>query len=361
MVNKTKDRSRIRDFEALNARSPLGSFFQSREFYEVLKLANRDPFFVTASKERDAGLLAYNFPDTRFISRFFPNLIVYYGPVLGRNADSNNLDNLLRDLDIEAQKRGAVRVDIRTQCLFRKMHNIFVKNRYVRYDPGGEYSVIIDLTKDQNTLWREMTKRARRSIKRAIKNNVKIREVTSKRDLYGFYKIYVSTTRRRNFAPYSFSFFDSIRLKLERSGVAKFFLAWHGGRPIASILITIYNGQSVVFINASLKEYWGLCPNHLLHWHSICWSKSEAKANTFKLYHLPKSKPKSGIDYHSFKTSFGGNLIHECYFYYKIVSQIKWQVLETLSKLLQVGNAIRILRRVQRKLKLEQHKESLNF
>jgi len=348
-VNRTKNTSGIEDFDALNSQSPLGNFFQSRQFYEILKLADRAPFFLTASEARSAGLLAYTLPDTRFISRFFPNLIVYYGPILGKNANSNTLDNLLRQLKKEAQKRGAVRVDIRTPCPFREMHNVFVKNGYVRYDPGGEYSVVINLTKDENTLWREMNSGARRDVKRAIQSSVKIKEVADKRDLCSFYEIYVRTARRRNFVPYSFDFFNAIRLKLEPSGVAKSFLAWRGGIPIAGILNTIYNDQSVVFINASLREYWNHRPNHLLHWHSICWSKNEAKAKTFKLYHLPKSRSlKNGIDYYSFKTSLGGNLIHECYFYYKIVSQIKWQVLETPSKLLQIGNAIRILQHAQR-------------
>lgn len=338
-VNIMQTSNRIRDFELLNKQHPTGNFFQSHEFYDVLKLANLKPFIVvTSEREVNGGLLAYTLPNPSFISRFFPNLIVYYGPILADTTNLNTLDMLLNNLDLEMRRCGIVQVDIRAPFPYCKLNDIFTQNEYVRYDPGGEYSIIIDLAEDENALWKKTKRLARRSIKRAIKSNVKVTEVASERDLHSFHEIYISTAERRNFVPYSFSFFNAFRLKLEPRGVAKFFIAWHGSKPIAGILNTIYNGQSVPFINASLDEYWKLCPNHLLFWHSMCWSKVEAKAKTFKLYHLPKSKsPKNVIDYYSFKTLFGGDLIHECSFYRKIVSPIKLQILEKAGKLLHLG------------------------
>ena len=330
--------NKIRDLELLNKQYDLGNFFQSREFYEVLRLANLNPFIITASKPKlSAGLLAYTLPGRPIVSHFFPNLIVYYGPILAENADKNALDILLRNLDSEAEERRAIRVDIRTPSPFCELHNVFEKNGYVRYDPGGEYSIIIDLTRDEDTLWSEMRRNTRRAIRKAAEKKVKIREVATERDVRSFYEIYASTAERRKFTPYPFSFLDAFRFKLEPKGVAKFFLAWYRGRPIAGILNTIYNGQSVPFIAASLKEYWKLYPNHLLFWHSICWSKVEAKAEIFKLYHLPRSRSaKNGIDYHMFKTSFGGKLVRECAFYYKVISPFRLQLLESIGRLLHV-------------------------
>ena len=214
--------------------------------------------------------------------------------------------------------------------------------------------MIIDLAKDENTLWKEMKKFARQNVKKAIQRNVKIREVANEQELRSFHQIYLHTAERRDFIPYSFSFFNALRSKFQPKGIAKFFLAWHGKKPIAGILNVVYNGQSVPFIAASLKDYWKLSPNHLLFWHSICWSKVEAKAQTFKLYHLPKSKcPKNGIDYYSFKTCFGGDLVRECSFYYKVISPLKLQLLEKVSRLLRVGHVKQILREVGARHKLK--------
>lgn len=324
----------------------MGNFFQSPEFYEVLNLANQHPFVVTVSeRECMAGLLAYTLPESSLVSQFFPSLMVYYGPILTKDTNSNSLDTLLSNLDSEARKRGAVRVDIRTPFPACTLNNVFEQNGYVRYDPGGEYSVIIDLTKDENTLWEEMKKFARQNIKKAIRRNVKIKEVANEQELRSFHQIYLHTAERRDFIPYSLSFFNALKLKLQPKGIAKFFLAWHGEKPIAGILNIVYNGHFVPFIAASLKDYWKLSPNHLLFWHSICWSKVETKAQTFKLYHLPKSKyPKNGIDYYTFKTCFGGDLIRECSFYYKVISPLKLQLLERVSSLLRVGNVRQIIR-----------------
>ena len=334
--------------------SPLGNFFQSPEFYDVLRLANRNPFILTAPEQDcTAGLLAYTSPDFRLVSQLrllsqlFHNLTVYYGPILAKTTNSNAVDMLLSDLDSEARKQDAVRVDIRTPFPPSTLNDVFEQNGYIRYDPGGEYSVIIDLTKDEDTLWKEMKRSARENIKKTIQKNVKIKEVDNEQELRSFHQIYLSTAERRDFTPYSFSFFNALRLKCQPKGIAKFFLAWHGEKPIAGILNIVYNGQSVPFIAASLKDYWKPSPNHLLFWHSICWSKVEAKAQTFKLYHLPKSKcPKNGIDYYTFKTCFGGDLIRECSFYYKVISPFKLQLLEKGSRLLREGHVRQILRAV---------------
>jgi len=344
-VRKTKSSSKLRDLEQLNRQSPMGNFFQSPEFYEVLKLANQNPFVVTApERECTAGLLAYTLPDVSLVSKFFPSLMVYYGPVLAKNFNSNDVDTLLRNLDSEARKRGAIRVDIRTPFPPCTLNGVFEQNGYIRYDPGGEYSVIIDLVKNEDALWKEMKRFARQSVKNATQRNVKIKEVANEQELRSFHQIYLHTAERRDFIPYSFSFFDAVRSKLQPKGIAKFFMAWHGEKPIAGILNVIYNGQSVPFIAASLRDCWKLRPNHLLFWHSICWSKVEAKAQTFKLYHLPKSKsPKNGIDYYTFKTCFGGDLIRECCFYYKVISPLKLQLLEKVSRLSRLGHARQIL------------------
>ena len=354
-MKRTQNSTRIRDFELLNKQSPLGNFFQSRDFYEALNLANQHPFFVTTSeRELSGGLLAYTLDAPLFIPRIFPSLMVYYGPVLAENPSPNTLSTLLRNLDSEARKRGALRVDIRTPFPPFTLNDVFLKNGYTRFDPGGEYSAIIDLAKDENTLWKEMKRSSRRAIKKAIQRNVEIKEVANYQDLRSFYQIYLNLAQRRHFVPRSFNLFDALKSKLQPKGTTKFFLAWHGEKPIAGILNVIYNGQSIPFIAASLKDYWKLFPNHLLFWHSIRWSKIKAKAQTYKLYHLPKVEyHKYGANYHPFKTGFGGDLIRECSFYYKNISPLKLQLLEKVSRLLRVANVREILRAVEVRRKLK--------
>lgn len=164
----------------------MGNFFQSPEFYNVLTLAYQNPFVVTApERDRVAGLLAYVLPEhSSLVSKFFPSLMVYYGPILAEDANLNAVDALLRALDSEARKQGALGVTMRTPFPPRKLNDVFGQNGYSRYDPGGEYSVIIDLAKDENALWKEMKRLTRRCIKKAIKRDVKIKEVTNEQELH---------------------------------------------------------------------------------------------------------------------------------------------------------------------------------
>jgi len=338
----------IQDLERLNKQSPMGNFFQSHEFYSVLNSANLHPFAITASESaRRAGLLAYTSPDPPLVSKFFPSVKVYYGPILAKDADSGAVDALLRALDSEAREKGAIRVDIRAPFSPGILNDVFEQNDYNRFDPGGEYSIIINLAGSEDALWKGMKRIARRNIRKAIRSKIAIKEVSNEQELRSFYRIYLHTAERRYFTPYSFSFFSALRSKLQPNGIAKFFLAWHNEKPIAGILNTIYNRQSVPFIAASLRGYWKLCPNHLLIWHSICWSKHEAEAQAFKLYHLPKSEsPKNGIHYHSFKTCFGGDLIRECSFYHKVISPLKLQLLKKINRLSPAEYVTRISRAV---------------
>jgi hypothetical protein len=295
------------------------------------------------------ALLSYTALDSPLVMRFFPSLTVYYGPILGKDANPKALDILLDNLNKEARRRAAVRLDIRTPFSCHTLNDLFEKNGYIRYNPGGEYSVLIDLNKDENELWKEMKNMARSCVRNAIRNNVEIKEIQDEQDLRSFYEIYLETAERRKFLPYPLNFFKAFRLKLEPKGVCKFFLSWHNGIPIAGILNTIYHGQSIPLIQASLYNFWHLHPNHLLYWHSICWSKVVANAKIFKLYHLPQFPPKAGIDYYTFKTSFGGRLIQECAFYYKIFPSFRQQFLNKLGNIQnKIGVRNIILRNTER-------------
>lgn len=352
-MKKTETHSEIRDFELMNKQSPLGNFFQSCEYYNALRFANSDPFFVTADKRGvKGGLLAFTPPTAPFIKRMFPSLMVYYGPVLDKDSDPKVLDVLLNKLDSEARKRHAMRVDFRTPFPPSDLNKIFVQNGYHRFDPGGEYSVIIDLKKSETALWKEMKRFTKENIKKAKRKNVEIKEVNDEYELRRFYQIYSSTARRRNFVPHPFGLFKCLFSESQPKGTCKFFMAWLGTKPIAIILNFIYNGQCTPFINASLRKYWNFSPNHLLFWHSICWSKVKTKAQTFKIYHLPKTKCRiNGIDYFTFKTSFGGDLIRECSFYYKNISPFKFRLLRAINKFSRLKFVGKFLRKVENNMK----------
>jgi lipid II:glycine glycyltransferase (peptidoglycan interpeptide bridge formation enzyme) len=112
-------------------------------------------------------------------------------------------------------------------------------------------------------------------------------------------------------------------------------MAWWKDKPIGGILNTFYKEESVPYVACSLSRFWDFHPNHVLFWHSIRWSKEVAGSSVFKIYHIPPKRERvQGIDYYTFKTSFGGRLVEECTFYEKIVSPVKFKILQVLVRLM---------------------------
>ena len=324
----------VSDYDYFIKRSLLGNIFQTREYYEVLKEIGWDPFVLTVmdGKECYGGLIAYSPISVPVVSRFFHRVFVYFGPVI-QAKDGRVLRLLLEHLNLKAKQMGAIRVDIRTPLPFPQQHKIFAQQNFERYDAGGDYSILIDLTKDSNTLWYGLKKTFRKRIRKALKEGVYLKKVEAPEELHSLYQIYLNTSKRRKFFPYPFAFFKALWSQLEPRGFAQFLIALYKKQVIAGMINMVYKGKVTTFISGSLRRFWKLNPNHVLQWHSIVRSKKDLHAHTFDICHLPATKTKSQnkIDYYTFKTSFGGSLVKESSFYYKITSRFRYSLFRSIN------------------------------
>jgi lipid II:glycine glycyltransferase (peptidoglycan interpeptide bridge formation enzyme) len=172
----------------------------------------------------------------------------------------------------------------------------------------------------------------RRSIKKAVEKGAEVRGIETEQELHEFHRIYLDTSTRRGFNPLPYRLFKELWTQLEPRGLVKFFIVFWRKRPIAGILNTFYQEQSVPYVACSLSRFWNLHPNHLLFWRSIEWSKEVAGSSILNIWHLPQKKDQTeSVDYYTFKTSFGGILIEECAFYHKIVSRTRFKIFQLLN------------------------------
>lgn len=310
-----------------------GNFFQSPELCGAFnKIGLKTLSLSFQGKGARGFLLAHSYDRVPLYSTLFPRFEVFYGPAVGEDLDI--LNDVLERLCKLAKNHQAVSLFIRTPFPFPYASEIFEDNGFERHLGGGEFSAIIDLEKNQDDLWKDMKRFARRCVKGALQKNVEVRSVETEQDLLQFYELYVRTGNRRGFYPYPYGLFDYLWRQLEPRGIIKYFVAYWEGKPIGGIVNTFYQGESIPWFACSLDEFWRLHPNHLLFWHSICWSQEVARSSKFKLYHLPSQKEaKQGIDYHTFKTCFGGNVIEECTFYTIILASVRCRALGLLNRL----------------------------
>jgi hypothetical protein len=159
-------------------------------------------------------------------------------------------------------------------------------------------TVVLDLTRGAEELFKDFTKDRRRNIRFAEKHGVEVREATSDQDIIDAYAVYSEwrgTERKKVRGDWSFdSFAKTMRLRNNR----RLFLATHSGKVIAINIFRFFPGglfESAA--NSSLGKFMHLKPNDLLQWRGIQW----ACAQGLKRHSLGGS--------HEFLVRFGGKVV----------------------------------------------------
>lgn len=134
-------------------------------------------------------------------------------------------------------------------------------------------SVVLDLTRGADALFRDFTKDRRRNIRFAEKNGVVVREAASEQDIveaHAVYSAWRGTERKQVKGDWSFeSFAKTVKL----TGNRRLFLATVGDNVVAINIFRFFPGglfESAA--NSSLDEFTHLKPNDLLQWRGIQWA-----------------------------------------------------------------------------------------
>ncbi len=127
----------------------------------------------------------------------------------------------------------------------------------------------IDLKQNIDALEKKFSTNARRSIRKALKNNVLVRRAESESDLKDFYRFNVQTRKKNGVIPQPYSYFQSVYRNLVIPGVGYLSVAEWQGEIIAASIFLVYKDTIYYKYNASDRCHLGKCPNHLLVWEAI--------------------------------------------------------------------------------------------
>ena len=162
---------------------------------------------------------------------------------------------------------------------------------------GGEKgTVVLDLTKGEDELFKEFSQTRRNEIRKAIKQNlVQISEVENLDELAELYEIHRDWCVRKGNQPDTF---EQMQKAYSSKNHRKIFIAKHEGKVIAGSTYRFCRGGLVEYAgNNSLVEFQKLRPNDLIGWHSIQWACREK----FALYSMGGA--------HLFLRRFGGEIV----------------------------------------------------
>ncbi len=168
-----------------------------------------------------------------------------------------------------------------------------------------ELAWILDITKSEDDLLREMRKTTRYLIKKMEKEGVGITQSSDPADMELFWPIYEATVERQQFTPFSKAYLQKEFELFAKEDQAAFFFGTQGNTIVAVAIIIFYNGSAYYHHSGSLSL--GSNVSYLLQWRVI----QEAKRRGCTLYNFwgisPDDRPRhpwAGLSL--FKKGFGG-------------------------------------------------------
>lgn len=160
----------------------------------------------------------------------------------------------------------------------------------------------VDLTKGESELWKNLDKKCRNAIRKAVKSGVKIKEVNLNH-ISQYYHLYLDTESRHGSPPHSEVFFRNV-FDLFAQERLRMMLAVFDGKAIGGIMVFPFMKKLYWFNNVLDREYADLNPTNLLLWQLVKWGIQ----NDFAVLDLGQTRPEDKGIYH-FKSGWGGSKI----------------------------------------------------
>ena len=257
------------------------------------------------------------------------------------------LINWKNEKQVEQAKEIIIKTAKENRCVFVRLRpmlmanslNLNILKRFgARKSPmhlAAEHTVILDLTKSEETILAEMRRQTRYEVRRADKLGIKVEKGNSKELFEEFHQIQKATALRQHFVPP-----DLKTLMAEREAFGKnatiYVAKTPEGEPIAYGLILIDGEEGDYYEAASTDLNRKLPGAYALQWQVI----KDLKKKGIKRYNLwgiaPPNQPHhryAGVT--TFKTGFGGEIVTYVPAHDLVINRIKYApdfLIETIRK-----------------------------
>lgn len=225
----------------------------------------------------------------------------YGGPCILPGEDKSILEKLVVEMEKIAKKEGAISLRLSAFSDDGLKHILLQKN----YRKSSRQTFLVDLTVNEENLWKYVAKRARKYVRVAERNGVKIKETSDEKDIKEIYSCISHTHDRVGAYLPPYDFFLKIHEKLGEKRISQFRVAVIDEKVIGGDVLFCFNDMVVERYRGIYEEYLDLRTNYLMVWTAI----EESKKLGFSKYDLGGvSKDAEGIYF--FKSRWGGELIN---------------------------------------------------
>lgn len=282
-----------------------GNFFQSTKAFQFFKAVdNYDPLFIVArdGQEIVGSLLAVVIRESGRVKGFFSKRCVVWGGPLVKEGNLKICENLL----------SAFNDAIRRKAIYSQFRNFYDVSAFKGgFNAQGWYyedhlNIIIDLSKTEEQLWKEVHSKRRNMIRRARKEGTRFKLLENRDEIKISYDIIKEVYDRAKLPLPGAGFFKTA-YDLLAPEQFKIFLAINENRIIGTMYVLCFQDTMYDWYAGSYQAYYKKCPNDLIPWEVFLWGKE----NGFKTFDFGGAgKPDVPYGVRDYKKKFGGVFVN---------------------------------------------------
>ena len=263
-----------RELSAFLETCPGFHYFQSPRFFHVCGSSGKlTPYYVIARQNLTlAGILLY-YKQAQIalpVASFLSSRTIMWGGPIARNNTPEIVDGLLR-----------FHRDTGPETMYTQVRNLVDTSAYkdLFAQHGFQYSdhltIIIDLTRSETELWRDVSTKRRNQIRRAQKEGCVVEQQHSLPALKASYSILQEVYQRAGLPLPDFSHFESLHQQADaRSGLRLFTVSWQG-ELIGCMLCLAHGNWLFDYYAGAYSKHYKKYPNDLLPWWVLTMGKRE--------------------------------------------------------------------------------------
>lgn len=174
-----------------------------------------------------------------------------------------------------------------------------------------KYNFVIDLTKSEDELLKNMHPKTRYNIKIAQKHGVKVEERIDDEAFNIYLKLYFDTTKRQGYHGHNQTYHRKVWENLKNADMARLVIAFYQHKPLTAWMLLNFKDTLYYPYGGSSKIHPEVMANNLIAWEAIKLGK-KLKLKKFDMWGALGPDALSNdpwYGFHKFKMGYGGQLV----------------------------------------------------
>ncbi|MBU1000299.1 peptidoglycan bridge formation glycyltransferase FemA/FemB family protein [Patescibacteria group bacterium] len=174
-----------------------------------------------------------------------------------------------------------------------------------------KYNFVLDLTKTEEDILKNMHPKTRYNIKVAQKHNVKVKERTDNEAFEIYLKLYFKTTQRQGYHGHNKDYHRKVWKTLKDAGMARLLIATYDNQPLTAWMLLNFKDTLYYPYGGSSRAHPKVMANNLVAWEAIKLGQ-RLKLKKFDMWGAlgPNTNSQDPwYGFHRFKQGYGGKLV----------------------------------------------------